>query len=321
MKKPILLLISLSFISLGCTLQHTGASRIELVKGDVDRVTRMEAQFDQINKSMIERGYLEVDELEKLVKLNYHRHSDLFWGSFSTNVKAMWGISRMGDFGWTPHISYETLSAAVNREYLPFSRMFYLSIEKENFDEAENIRIAWVHYLNRVANFFKEYAYWENNMGRRIDIQELCFRKTSDPEPRISRPYKNEDSHVLELLGKIQRQIQNLTNTVGLTDPMLVTLRKELMVALKEKRWDDAQKIQNIITARVKELTPAPQPIVIGGGTQTPVMVEQPSKIQVEHLPRYGVSDYARVLSIMGGKTMTSKDTATLKLFDMILGR
>jgi hypothetical protein len=120
---------------------------------------------------------------------------------------------------------------------------------------------------------------------------------------------------------KIKNQLVKLEGVVGLTDPMLITLRKELMLAIKDKKWDDASKIQNLISAKVKELAPPPQPIIISGGSQTPVIVEQPSKIQFEQLPRYGVSDYARVLSIIGGKTMTSKDAATLKLFDMIIGR
>jgi hypothetical protein len=176
--------------------------------------------------------------------------------------------------------------------------MFYLALEKENYDEAEEIRLMWIDWLKSQL-YNKEYLI---GMGNN-------FKTTKCP------PLPDN------VKRKVNNQLSKLERTVGLTDPILISLRKELMIAIKNKKWDDVSKIQNLISAKVKELAPPPQPIIISGGSQTPVIVEQPSKIQFERLPRYGVSDYARVLSIMGGKKMTSKDAATLKLFDMILGR
>jgi hypothetical protein len=40
---------------------------------------------------------------------------------------------------------------------------------------------------------------------------------------------------------------------VGLTDPILITLRKELVNAVSNKKWDEAQKIQAIYAIKKVE--------------------------------------------------------------------
>jgi hypothetical protein len=180
----------------------------------------------------------------------------------------------------------EVLSTAIECNLLPFQATFYLALEKESYDEAEVIKRTGIYWLRKLAEEFK----------------------FNDP-----------------LAIKIDVQIQKFTSIVGLTDPILVKLRKELVITLNDKKWDEAQKIQNVIGGRVRELTSSPQPQtierVVGSGSQTTFVVQQPSHIQVERIPRYGISDYGRVLGIIGGKPMNSKDEATLKLFDMLMGR
>ena len=222
--------------------------------------------FSEVKRAMFGRGYLTVDELQEALD----KHNGII------------------------------LSEALEKDMLPFKAMFYLAIEKENYDEGELIRRAWISNLKNILNLLGSFA-------------------------------------TERLKTKTQLQIEKL-NIVGLTDSILVTLRKELVIAMNDKKWGDAEKIQNIITARVKELTPPPPPPqpqvqVIervverpqaaqqGVGGQTTVVVQQPDKIQVEQLPRYGLSDYGRALSIIGGKPISSKDASTLKLFDMIMGR
>jgi len=129
-----------------------------------------------------------------------------------------------------------------------------------------------------------------------------------------------------QTLSKIQRQIKQL-EIVGLTDPMLTTLRKDLAVVLKEKKWDDAQKIQNLITGRVKELTPQPQ--IVQKETSTPgsqtIILQQPSeqKVKVEQVPRYGATDVGRAVSLLQGKggRLTGKEAGTLMFLDILMKR
>ena len=111
-----------------------------------------------------------------------------------------------------------------------------------------------------------------------------------------------------------------------MTDPMLITLRKDLAEAIKEKKWSDAKNIQDIITGRVNELT-AKQPSVIvmpGSGSQN-VTVQQPATqhITVEQIPRYGATDIGRAISILDGKggRLDPKAEGTLRLMDIFLKR
>jgi hypothetical protein len=224
-------------------------------------------RLNTIKYTMQSRGYMTIEELQEVIDLIHKK----------------------------PNETRDIFAIAIDKNMLPFRAMFYLSLEKENYDEAELIRMSWISCLYKILS---SYGTFLSN----------------------------------DLIARIQLEIKKL-EIVGLTDPMLINLRKELAVVLRDKKWDDAQKIQNIITARVKELTPPPQPQiqviekiverqqVVGSGGQTTVVIQQPDKIQVEQLPRYGVSDYGRVLSIIGGKPISSKDAATLKLFDMLTGR
>ncbi len=219
--------------------------------------------------------------------------------------------------------AYRFLVEAINRELLPFKPIFYLTLEKESFDEAEIVRRNWVSFLNYLTSFFEF-------MNKKIP---------SSPSAKGGKPVD-----IASAVQRIQLQLEKLS-VVGLTDPLLITLRREMVGALKEKRWDDAQKIQNIIVGRVKELTPPvppPQPqvqivekviekpvekvvekVVEKETPQRVVVVQPPSEqhLKVEQLPRYGVTDVGRALSVIGGRPLSEKDAATLKRFDILLGR
>jgi hypothetical protein len=288
---------------------------------------------DRIEQHLMNKGYMDIEELNQYISsLN----------KYGSQIRIQDTRSSAADLSVIADVA--KIDFVIEGDLLPFKAMLYLALEKENFDEAEFIRMNWVSYLHKVAYELNAGEFnnrWNKiKKGGRNDTIQLKeinamggIRGQYGPFPLIPEMY-TKIKFIFEKLDGIVMKIQHRLGKlqiVGLTDPMLINLRKELTLALRDKKWDDVQKIQNIITARVKELTPStplqPQiqmietPQVVGSGGQTTVAVQQPDKIQIEQLPRYGVSDYGRVLSIIGGRTMSDKDAATLKLFDMLIGR
>jgi hypothetical protein len=252
--------------------------------------------LQDIERSAKAKGYMSLEELDLAFRLRTGRTTltsrptaDVgTWLSipepYIRRTKSSFG------FGLYPE-ACNLFNLAVTNDYLPFRPMFYLAIEKENFDEAELIRRSWINTMKPMREF----------------LLKSCKQ--------------SPESQALE---KINIQIDKLS-IVGLADPTLVTLRKELMFAFKEKKWHDAQDIQNLITARVNELRPPPQVVQIPGG-QTPVIVSQespPNHIQVEHVPRYGATDVGRAVSLLQGRggKLTGKEAGTLMFLDILMKR
>jgi hypothetical protein len=182
----------------------------------------------------------------------------------------------------------QVLQKLVNEDLLPFNAMFYLALEKEKYDEAEIIRRQWIASLEEIENIY------DKEFGEGKDL-------------------------------RVEYQLEKLTSVIGLTDPMLVTLRKELVTALKAKQWDDAQKIQNLVVSRTNELRPPQPQQAVGSSSHTTVVVQQPSvqHLKVENVPRYGAEDVGRAMSLISGQggNLTDQETGTLKMFDIIMGR
>jgi hypothetical protein len=175
----------------------------------------------------------------------------------------------------------------IEKDLLPFKAMFYLSVESENYDKAEIIRRSWIGQLQEIKEVYVE---------RDIIVPHA-----------------------------VNYHIDKLTSVVGLTDSMLVKLRKELSIALKENNWDDAQKIQNIIALRVKELRPSVTQQIVVGQSGSRTIVQQPSTqhIKVERIPRYGAEDVGRAMSLLQGRggRLTGKQTGALKFLDILMKR
>lgn len=186
---------------------------------------------------------------------------------------------------------------AVKNDLLPFEPMFFIAIKDENFKKAELIRKTWIYYLTKMIERI-------NLINSRGGLQGKEFPKN------------------VEI--KIYHQLEKLS-IIGLTDSMLITLRKELSAAILVKDWDSAQKIQNIITARVNEIRHSQPQIISRQSDGTTVIVQQPSKqhVQVEHIPRYGATDVARAFSLLSGQggSLTDKEAGALKLFDILMKR
>ena len=214
------------------------------------------------------KGYITIDELDPLKTFKY---------------KAFY---RFGPLTALQNEISDFFVELVDKNMLPFKAMFYLSLEKEDYEGAEIIRRNW--------------------------LKELTILKNSG------------------LLGNsvsIDLKLDKL-NVIGLADPMLVKLRKELIIPLESKNWDDAQKIQNLIMSRMAELHPPQPPVIYGkrsGSSKTVVVLQQPSKqyVQVEQMPRYGAEDVGRAFSLLGGQggALTGKEAGALKLLDILLGR
>ena len=289
MKKLSLLLISLLFVSLVCigcvpgipgTQSFTG--KYYPTKKEKEIIRRSENDFEKKERScrngkriILKRGYITVDELQftfnSLNRKVYYVGYDFGLQSRSRHSTA----------------AHDIINTVAEQDLLPFKAMFFLALEKGNYDEAELIRRGWLHCLKKMLAVCK----------------------------------KNEKATM-----KINYQIEKLTSVVGLTDPMLTTLRKELMVALKEKNWDDSKKIHDLIVARSKQLTPRSK--VVQKKTsdgKTVVIVQQPSEqhVKVEHVPRYGAEDVGRAISLLQGRggSLTSKEAGTLKMLDILMKR
>jgi hypothetical protein len=207
------------------------------------------------------------------------------------------------------------LLEVVMADLLPFRPMFYLAIEKDDFDEAELIRRLWFFYLQQMHQILKGSS--------------------------------------KEATTKLEIQMKKL-QVVGLTDPLLIKLRKELIQAIDTKNWDAAQKIQVIIASRTEEIRPR-EPLVIEKpvekvagrssgappgsalyegipeGKTTNIIIQQSpppeSQVKVEGIPdyspRYGATDVARAISLLQGRggRLTDKEAGALKLFDMLMKR
>lgn len=225
------------------------------------RIEEHQQQVSGIYEVAKQRGYVTVEELDTV--MDYRRPS-------------------------LRPASAQVLLKLSDEDLLPFKAMFYLALEKENYDEAEIIRRQWIASLGK--------------------IKEICDNTFGEGTAL-----------------KTSYQFEKLTSVVGLTDPMLVTLRKELVTALKAKKWDDSQKIQNLIVSRANELKPPQPQVVASGGGQTTVVVQQPSEqyLKVENVPRYGAEDVGRAVSLLQGRggSLTGEEEGTLKLFDIIMKR
>jgi hypothetical protein len=144
-----------------------------------------------------------------------------------------------------------------------------------------------------------------------------------------------------EVKARIRYRLEKLDVT-GLTDPMLIGLRKELATALTNKNWDAANKIQDLITKRVAEVKPASpppspqiQPVIVQVPPAAPSQSESRSQVtsnvnepgalkhEVQAVPRYGFKDVGRAVSLLDGKggNLTSKQLGVLTLFDILTGR
>jgi len=315
-KLTLLLAISLLLIGFGCTTRQT---RIDpRTYTDFEKVHKEKfGRLSDIHQAILSRGYITVDELQEtlnslespIVQIHIIQHypglraggrHPIYWPDISAKAN-------------------DIIDAVITNDLLPFKAIFYLALEKENYDEAELIRMNWVNCLNDINEKCK-------NKGSRIMFKKVPSGLVLANDEFIYVPGPLLDCSKT-ITQKIHYQIERLTSVVGLTDSMLVTLRKELVITIKEKKWDDAQKIQNLITARINELSP-PQPQVIhtdASGGQTTVVVERPSEqhIKVEQIPRYGATDVGRAISLLQGKSgrLTDKEAGTLKLIDILLKR
>ncbi|MEM4244797.1 MAG: hypothetical protein QXR60_01150 [Candidatus Nanoarchaeia archaeon] len=192
--------------------------------------------------------------------------------------------------------AFSVLAYALKKDLVPYKAMFYLSLENKDYEGAEAIRRDWVRNL-------KFLHYWFSTSPITIN-------------------------HDYGLIEKVGSEIQKLEAT-GLTDPLLITLREELVAAVKEKKWDDAQKIQNIILGRTKELQQETRcdaknsledkVRIVGQTNQKPTEYN----LKIENIPRYGAEDIGRALLLLEGKTdkLSPKAEGTLKLIDILLKR
>jgi hypothetical protein len=314
-----LLAIILLLVGFGCATQQ--ALIDPRTYTDFEKVHKEKfGHLSTIHQAIFSRGYITVDELQEML-------SSLESPIVRVDIVSIWpeAAFRAGYCGpvYWPDISSKAndiIDTVITKDLLPFEAMFYLTLEKENYDEAELIRMNWVNCLNDINEKCKN------------EVSKIMFGKVPS-SPILAN--KNEFTHMLRPLlncsktmtQRIYYQIERLTSVVGLTDPVLVTLRKELINSLKDKKWDDVQKLQDLITTRTDELKP-PHPQVIHtdvSGGQTTVVVERPSEqhIKVEKIPRYGATDVGRAISLLQGKgeDLTDKEAGTLKLIDILLKR
>jgi len=283
-RNPVVLLVGLLLLSglllTNCALIDMKAKRSEEEYKQRLQNYRVNAATwkDGISQAVSTRGYMTLEELNE-VSDAYTRYNT-------------------GEKGYLKAIQAQSLLIeTAESDQLPFKAMFYLALEKENYDEAELIRRNWVTCLNTILQSNDLKTSW---LGEQKKINSL----------------------------KINYQLEKLTRVIGLTDPMLVNLRKEMMTATKEKKWDDVQKIQNIIIAKEDRLRPPPPPapqIIYRNGQTVVVQPQQPSEqhIIIEQVPRYGAEDVGRAVSLLNGKggRLTDKQTGALRMFDILMGR
>jgi hypothetical protein len=220
---------------------------------------RLRKRLDEVYDLMIKDNYLSPEELNEVYDASV---SDLILPA-----------------------KLKILVDATDYDYLPFHPMFYLALEKEDYDDAELIRRNWVSWLYQISEFLGQYRHEEARIGKVIERAKFQIEK-------------------LEI--------------VGFTDPLLIRLRKELTYALDARKWDDAQKIQSLIVSRTDELRskqprePRPSLAERGSERKQPPSVqasaEQPDKgAKGEEAQRSGADDMGKVLERIGGKLLKGK--------------
>lgn len=269
-----------SLVASPLVAQHVNAQTKSPIEYKTESKQKYGLTIDEIKQIAKERGYVTLEEFQ--IPMQYLKEAEVAVGKESALLETS-----------DSKKAINFLTDAIKNDLLPFKPMFYLSLEKKDYDGAELIRRSWINNLNYL-NF--------------------CFSRTWTKNPEIKE--------------KVGLQLEKL-NTVGLTDPILITLREELITAIKYKKWDDAHKIQNIITGRVKELQPEQGYTEKKSLEDKMALVEQqtqkPSEqyLQIEQIPRYGATDVARAVSLIKGKggMLSDKETGALKLLDILLKR
>jgi hypothetical protein len=260
----------------------------------------MRQYYIELKQTVLQRGYITVEELGALQEESYLPKGTIVRDILERGYAKMDESKALRSDYCAPNetvVTYSTVvrikspawdltNTVIEKDLLPFKAMFYLALEKEDYDEAEIVKLIWLDWL-------KEHQQY-------IGISQISKLK-------------------------VNQQITKLTSVVGLTDPMAISLRKELMTTLKAKRWDEAQKIQSILTARVNELSPPPQVVQTPGGQTTIIVPQEPSTkhVTVEQIPRYGATDVGRAVSLItrGSSALTPKEAGTLGLFDILMKR
>ena len=311
MKKIILLAISVLLVC-GCVTvdQRSKISdehRREINQSIQNRMV-LENRILDIQQGMIKRGYLNFEEFQEI--FNLMKNKDV-WGVVKlgyAHTTSAWVETYKNHLIVRPFHSpnfYNLLALSLERNYLPLKAAFYLAIEREDFEGADNIRVSWINALKEISAYFQNY--FNYSYDGPCSLEDFCLSRRKNGEwidwGRFKIcPYEKKDSGTVNLVERTNYEITKLTSVVGLTDPMLVTLRKELMTAIKQRKWDDATKIQNLITTRLKELQPEQTQVVYKEGSsiggQTNVVIQQPSAqhIKVENVPRYGAEDVGRAM-------------------------
>jgi len=325
MKKIALLLVVCFMVSfLGCVSDPAFRNQGVAAKSTMKYALQFRAVHNRcirdIRYRTEARGYLSIEDLElalnstcadETIEEYISKH-----GGKKTYRKSLLGEmvkTTDGRFITIPHCNGVNqvlfLADAIENDWLPFKAMFYLSLENENYEKAELIRRSWASNLKKIIT--------------RIDKALNPRRGFHSNWGEIATGLTSQDCDSAK--QKASYRIEKLTSVVGLTDSMLVKLRKELAIALKENDWDDAQKIQNIIASRVKELRPPVTQQIVVGQSGSSTIVQQPSTqhIKVERIPRYGAEDVGRAVSLLQGRSgrLTSKQAGALKFFDILMKR
>jgi hypothetical protein len=244
-------------------------------------------ELDEIKERTLRKGYISLDDLNTIMEAPIYCRYREDRARHIPNYKGF-GWSRVSPIAQQNYDMFDSdyVREILEKDRLPFKAMFYLALESEDFDKAEIIRRNWITKLEEIKETYVE---------RNLRIPQAAGY-----------------------------QIEKLSSVAGLTDPMLVKLRNELAASMSEKNWDDAQKIQNIITSRVKELRDLEKPKIIvkdsteGGKTVIHNYVPATQKHVVKHVPSYGAQDVARALSVMSGKPLNHKTAGAAMLFDIL---
>jgi hypothetical protein len=198
--------VSAIILLLICVL--LGWARVELVavqktrvldKAEEERRKIREAErksyptrINSMKISMLQKEYLTLEEFQEIIFIL--KKYEWEYPPENRTIR--------GYFNEATREAYNLFAVSLEKDFLPFKALFYLSIEKQNYDEAETIRNSWITCLDFLSWFFKKFA-------------DSNFSECQNPT---------------KYLNKIQYEYEKL-NIVGLTDPILVTSRNELMSA------------------------------------------------------------------------------------------
>jgi hypothetical protein len=160
--------------------------------------------------------------------------------------------------------------------------------------------------------------------------EELRLKRIEDLNALIARQDNSEDPMTTGIVGDVhlrlaKSEIDRMQHIVGLLDPALMTMRKQLVMKLQQGDVSAAYNLARAVAAMESKYLPQPRPLILpeSPSSQSSMVQEQNSQeVVVQQKPYYGVSDLVEAIGAMRGSKLNPeayrKAWGSAKLLDIL---